>query len=164
MKPEFPGPEQDDLLRPRLTDMIDMRHELVKLGLLNDWEFFETEWTTAVYIAGARRGITPGLRRDLRRRRVIEPIIDHMKTDRRTARLALKGSLLERVTPERKRKMPRDLNFYVSAVARLGGYLDRTSDASPGTTVIWRGLSRLADLAEGARLSQIPPSLTYGHL
>lgn len=45
-------------------------------------------------------------------------------------------SLLERVTPERKRKMPRDLNFYVSAVARLGGYLDRTSDAPPGTTVI----------------------------
>lgn len=70
-------------------------------------------------------------------------------------------SLLERVTPERKRKMPRDLNFYVSAVARLGGYLDRTSDAPPGTTVIWRGLSRLADLAEGARLSETPPSLTY---
>lgn len=71
-------------------------------------------------------------------------------------------SLLERVTPERKRKIPRDLNFYVNAVARLGGYLDRTSDAPPGTTVIWRGLSRLADLAEGARLSETPPSLTYG--
>ena len=38
------GPEQDDLLRPRLTDMIDMRHELVKLSALIDWEFFETEW------------------------------------------------------------------------------------------------------------------------
>ena len=25
-------PEQDDLLRPRLVDMIDMRHELVKLS------------------------------------------------------------------------------------------------------------------------------------
>lgn len=31
MKPKSHGPEQDDLLRPRLTDMIDMRHELVKL-------------------------------------------------------------------------------------------------------------------------------------
>jgi len=66
-------------------------------------------------------------------------------------------SLLERATPERKRKVRRDLNFYVRAVARLGGYLDRTSDAPPGTTVIWRGLSRLADLAEGARIAEAPP-------
>ena len=29
VKPKSRGPEQDDLLRPRLTDMIDMRHELV---------------------------------------------------------------------------------------------------------------------------------------
>ena len=36
--------EQDDLLRPRLVDMIDMRHELVKLADLIDWEFFEREW------------------------------------------------------------------------------------------------------------------------
>jgi IS5 family transposase len=44
MKPKSRGPEQDDLLRPRLTEMIDMRHELVKLAELIDWEFFETEW------------------------------------------------------------------------------------------------------------------------
>src|SRR6056297_797059 len=44
MKPKSRAPEQDDLLRPRLTDMIDMRHELVKLAELVDWEFFETEW------------------------------------------------------------------------------------------------------------------------
>ena len=37
-------PEQDDLLRPRLVDLIDMRHELVKLAGLIDWEFFEREW------------------------------------------------------------------------------------------------------------------------
>ncbi len=36
--------EQDDLLRPPLTDMIDMRHELVRLEALIDWEFFEIEW------------------------------------------------------------------------------------------------------------------------
>ncbi len=36
--------EQDDLLRPRLVDLIDMRHELVKLAALIDWEFFEREW------------------------------------------------------------------------------------------------------------------------
>jgi IS5 family transposase len=36
--------EQDDLLRPRLTDMIDPRHELMKLAGLIDWEVFEREW------------------------------------------------------------------------------------------------------------------------
>ncbi len=44
MKPKSRAAEQDDLLRPRLTDMIDMRHELVRLGALIDWEFFEQEW------------------------------------------------------------------------------------------------------------------------
>ena len=71
-------------------------------------------------------------------------------------------SLLERATPERKRNMLRDLNFYIRAVARLGGYLDRSSDAPPGTTVIWRGLSRLADLAEGVRIAEAQPPETYG--
>jgi IS5 family transposase len=37
-------PEQDDLLLPRLVDMIDLRHELVKLAGLIDWEVFEREW------------------------------------------------------------------------------------------------------------------------
>ena len=44
MKTQPRAPEQDDLLRPRLVDMIDMRHELVKLEALIDWEFFEREW------------------------------------------------------------------------------------------------------------------------
>lgn len=36
--------EQDDLLPPRLTDMIDPRHALVKLAALIDWEVVEREW------------------------------------------------------------------------------------------------------------------------
>lgn len=44
MKPHPRQEEQDDLLRPRLTDMIDLRHELAKLAALIDWEFFEWEW------------------------------------------------------------------------------------------------------------------------
>ena len=32
--------EQDDLLRPRLVDMIDLRHELAKLAVLMGWECF----------------------------------------------------------------------------------------------------------------------------
>ncbi len=34
MKPKPRESEQDDLLRPRLVDLIDMRHELVKLAAL----------------------------------------------------------------------------------------------------------------------------------
>lgn len=69
--------------------------------------------------------------------------------------------LLEKTTPDTKHQAPRDLDFYLRAVARLGGYLDRTSDPPPGTTVIWRGFSRLADLVEGARIAKPPPD-TYG--
>ncbi len=68
--------------------------------------------------------------------------------------------MLELATPDRKRQEPHNLNFYVKAVARLGGYLDRASDAPPGTAVIWRGFSRLADLVEGARI--VMPQGTCG--
>lgn len=44
MKPRTPLPEQDDLLRARLVEMIDMRHELVTLAALIDWDVFEREW------------------------------------------------------------------------------------------------------------------------
>ena len=49
--------------------------------------------TAAVFISGQRRGMTPALRRDLRRRSAIEPMIGHMKTDGRLARCPLKGTL-----------------------------------------------------------------------
>ncbi len=44
MKPRKPPLEQDDLLRARLVEMIDMRHALVKLANLIVWEVFEREW------------------------------------------------------------------------------------------------------------------------
>lgn len=46
MKPHPRASEQHDLLRPRLVDMIDTRHELVKLAGLIDWDFFDREWAT----------------------------------------------------------------------------------------------------------------------
>jgi IS5 family transposase len=45
MKHRSRQPEQDDLLRPRLVDMIDPRHVLVKLTALIAWEVFEREWS-----------------------------------------------------------------------------------------------------------------------
>ena len=44
MKPGKPVPDQDDLLHASLVEMIDMRHELVKLEALIDWDIFEREW------------------------------------------------------------------------------------------------------------------------
>ena len=44
MKPGKPAPDQDDLLCARLVEMIDMRHELVKLEALIDRDIFEREW------------------------------------------------------------------------------------------------------------------------
>jgi IS5 family transposase len=50
-------PEQDDLLRPRLVGSNDMRHELVKLAALIDWEFFEREWA-GFFPSGTGRPVT----------------------------------------------------------------------------------------------------------
>jgi Transposase DNA-binding len=44
------------------------------------------------------------------------------------------------------------LSFYLIKIARLGGYLARSSDPPPGNTVIWRGLSRLTDIEMGLEL------------
>jgi hypothetical protein len=39
-------------------------------------------------------------------------------------------------------------------MARLGGFLGRKGDGSPGVKVLWRGLTRLHDLVEGWQLFQ----------
>ncbi|MCB1504346.1 MAG: IS4 family transposase [Hyphomicrobiaceae bacterium] len=42
---------------------------------------------------------------------------------------------------------------YLIKLARLGGYLARAKDPPPGNLVIWRGLSRLADIQIGADIT-----------
>jgi IS5 family transposase len=51
MRPRSRGTGQDDLLRPRLTDLIGMRHALVRLEALIDWHVFEAEWAGVTLIA-----------------------------------------------------------------------------------------------------------------
>lgn len=46
----------------------------------------------AVWIAGAKRGVTAAIRKKLKRRNAIEPIIGHMKSDGQLARNFLKGA------------------------------------------------------------------------
>jgi IS5 family transposase len=48
---------------------------------------------TRVLISGTRRGLTPELIADLRRRSAIEAEIGHMKTDGRLSRCPLKGTI-----------------------------------------------------------------------
>ena len=53
---------------------------------------------------------------------------------------------------KRQDSPPRTLQDYINLVARLGGYLDRSSDPPPGISAIWRGMSRLYDLRIGFEL------------
>ena len=45
-----------------------------------------------VYISGQRRGVTDAIRRELRRRSAVEPVIGHAKAEHRMARNFLKGA------------------------------------------------------------------------
>lgn len=47
---------------------------------------------------------------------------------------------------------PPTLNEAVALLGRLGGHLGRVGDAPPGSEVLWRGMTRLADISEAYRL------------
>jgi hypothetical protein len=46
----------------------------------------------------------------------------------------------------------RTLAYYLTKIARLGGYLARAHDPPPGNMVMWRGMTRLTDLRFGAMI------------
>jgi IS5 family transposase len=52
---------------------------------------------TAVYISGQRKGITPTIKKELKRRSAVEPVIGHMKTDGKLGRNWLKGHAGDRI-------------------------------------------------------------------
>lgn len=47
---------------------------------------------------------------------------------------------------------PPTLNEAVRLLGKLGGHLGRAGDGYPGSEVLWRGMSRLADISEAYRL------------
>ena len=67
-----------------------------------------------------------------------------------TAFTRLEIDILNRVVPvkDRQSRAP-TLKTSITQLARLGGYLNRSRDAPPGNTVIWRGMSRLTDIEIG---------------
>jgi Transposase Tn5 dimerisation domain len=62
--------------------------------------------------------------------------------------------LLDRLMPAvaRKHRNRPTLASCLTQLARLGGYLARSSDPPPGNTVIWRGMARLTDIGLGFTL------------
>jgi Transposase DNA-binding len=68
----------------------------------------------------------------------------------------LEMKILDRLVPNRTvdPPFPATISIYLIKVARLGGYLARNKDPPPGNTVIWRGMSRLADITLGADLTR----------
>lgn len=61
--------------------------------------------------------------------------------------------LLDHIVPRHDNEQADSLAYYLTQIARLGGYLARTRDPPPGNTVIWRGWSRLMDIKLGASLA-----------
>ena len=45
-----------------------------------------------IYIAGQKRGVTDAIKRELRRRSAVEPVIGHAKAEHRMGRNFLKGA------------------------------------------------------------------------
>ena len=71
-----------------------------------------------------------------------------------TALTATETDLLDRLISDTGNRRCRagTLAFYLTKLARLGGYLARASDPPPGNIVIWRGLARLTDIELGAEI------------
>ena len=66
----------------------------------------------------------------------------------------LETKILDRLLPDSTADptSARTISLYLIKIARLGGYLARTKDPPTGNIVMWRGLSRLNDIALGATL------------
>lgn len=76
---------------------------------------------------------------------------------------AIESAVLDEIAKPKGRAPPRPATVTDSlvAIARLGGYLARANDPPPGNKVIWRGLSKLADITYGATLRL--PRAVVGH-
>jgi hypothetical protein len=62
----------------------------------------------------------------------------------------LEIGLLDHLVKDREQCSQKTLSHYLTKIARLGGYLARASDPPPGNTVMWRGMTRLANITLGA--------------
>jgi Transposase DNA-binding len=61
-------------------------------------------------------------------------------------------AVLDRIAGRPPEPAQRTVAHYLAEVANLGGYLARANDPPPGNLVVWRGLTRLADILLGFEL------------
>jgi hypothetical protein len=87
---------EGDLFRSRVDQIIDMKHELVRLARAIDWPFLEERFGE-VYKDGAgmpplptrlmaglailKHRVTPVIKRLMRRRSAVVPVIGHIKNE-----------------------------------------------------------------------------------
>lgn len=71
-----------------------------------------------------------------------------------TAKMALSElemKILDHLKPDKKQER-KTLAHYITKIAKLGGYLARSSDPPPGNAVMWRGLQRLTEIQIGVEI------------
>jgi hypothetical protein len=62
--------------------------------------------------------------------------------------------LLDNLVPEKNKSYKKTIKKYLTLLAKLGGYMDRSHDPPPGNIVMWRGFLRLTDIHLGFSLAQ----------
>jgi hypothetical protein len=62
--------------------------------------------------------------------------------------------LLEDLVPTRDGSGGQTVGRFLTVLAQLDGYLNRTRDGPPGTMVLWRGMARLTDIHLGYCLTR----------
>ena len=80
----------------------------------------------------------------------------HPEAPAATVASAVEQQLVATVLPEPPKGSVLTVREFLRGVARLGGYLGRTRDGSPGWKTLWRGYQRLQDMVEGVqRLAEV---------
>jgi hypothetical protein len=88
MRPKKPETTRSgDLFRARLDQIINLKHEL------------DTQNPRRIFISGQKRGVFGVIKRELRRRSAIEPVIGHMKAEGTSAAAISKAALATPPTP-----------------------------------------------------------------
>ena len=63
--------------------------------------------------------------------------------------------LLDHLISVKNKSQKKTIKKYLTLLAKLGGYLDRSHDPPPGNMVVWRGFRRLTDIHLGFSLATI---------
>lgn len=63
--------------------------------------------------------------------------------------------LLDHLISVKNKSQKKTIKKYLTLLAKLGGYLDRSHDPPPGNMVVWRGFRRLTDIHLGFSLANI---------